>query len=53
MTQLEISKALYDARNGYLKAQQQLKFYQNEISFLKMCEDAMKIDLYAEMFPEV
>lgn len=50
MNRLEIQRALYDARDGYAKAQQQVKFYQNEISFLKECERELTLNLYDEMF---
>ena len=52
MNRVEISRALYDARNGYLKAKSSMEFYKREIAFLKQCERELNnpIDLYSEMF---
>lgn len=38
---IEIQGKLYDARNAYLKAKSELKFWENEIRFLKDCEQAL------------
>ncbi|NBR25706.1 MAG: hypothetical protein EBU08_18375 [Micrococcales bacterium] len=38
MTRVEIQRALYDARNEYLKAKKSMEFYAREIAFLNDCE---------------
>lgn len=51
MNRIEIQRKLYDARNEYLKAMSQMKFYQREIAFLKECESALnRSDLFAEFY---
>lgn len=53
MNRIEIQRALYDARNAYLKAKKEMEFQQREICFLKMCEENLNKGenwLYDEMF---
>lgn len=53
MNRIEIQRALYDARNNYLKAKASVEFYRQEIMFLKECEanlDKPEDWLYQEMF---
>ncbi len=50
MNRIEIQRALYDARNEYLKAKKSMEFYAREISFLKQCEKELDLDLFTEMF---
>ena len=51
MNRLELQRALHEARNGYLSARKEMKFYENEISFLKECLDELdKPSLYDQMF---
>jgi hypothetical protein len=53
MNQIEIQRALYNARNAYLKAKKEMEFQQREIAFLKDCEVSLKKSdnwLYNEMF---
>ena len=53
MNRVEVQRALYDARNNYLKAKASVEFYRKEIMFLKECEANLdKPDnwLYNEMF---
>jgi hypothetical protein len=53
MDRIEIQRALYDARNQYLKAKKSMEFYAREISYLKECErdlDKPADWLYNEMF---
>ena len=53
MNRVEIQRALYDARNNYLKAKASVEFYRKEIMFLKECEanlDKPEGWLYQEMF---
>lgn len=53
MTRVEIQRALYDARNEYLKAKKSMEFYAREIAFLNDCEkelDKPSDWLFDEMF---
>lgn len=55
MNRIELQRALYDARNAYLKAKKEMEFQQREIAFLKMCEEAMNraesgVTLYDELY---
>jgi hypothetical protein len=51
MNRLDLQRALHEARNGYLSARKEMKFYENEISFLKECLDKLdKPSLYDQMF---
>jgi hypothetical protein len=51
MTRIEFQRALHEARNGYLSAKKEIKFYENEISFLKECLDGLdQPSLYDQMF---
>jgi len=53
MNRIEIQRALYDARNNYLKAKASVEFYRKEIMFLKECEaslDRPADSLYQELF---
>jgi hypothetical protein len=50
MNRIEIQRALYDARNEYLKAKKSMEFYAREISFLNQCEKELDLDLFDEMF---
>jgi hypothetical protein len=53
MDRIEIQRALYNARNEYLKAKSAVEFYRKEISFLKECEanlDKPADWLYNELF---
>lgn len=50
MNRIEIQRALYTARNAYLKAKKEMEFQQREIAFLKQCEKDLDVDLFAEMF---
>jgi hypothetical protein len=53
MNRIEIQRALYEARNEYLKAKSRMEFYTREISFLKECEanvDKPADWLYQELF---
>ena len=38
MNRIEIQRALYEARNKYLKAKASVESCRNEIDFLKSCE---------------
>jgi hypothetical protein len=51
MTRIEFQRALHEARNGYLTARKEMKFYEKEISFLKECLDGLdQPSLYDQMF---
>jgi hypothetical protein len=51
MDRIEIQRALYVARNEYLKAKKSMEFYAREISYLKECERNLdRPDLFTEMF---
>jgi hypothetical protein len=51
MNRVEIQRALYDARNNYLKAQKDMKFWAREISFLKDVENALDSpDVFTEFY---
>jgi hypothetical protein len=55
MNRIEIQRALYNARNAYLKAKKEMEFQQREIAFLKECERAMNraesgVTLYDELY---
>jgi hypothetical protein len=53
MNRIEIQRALYEARNNYLKAKASVEFYRKEIAFLKDCEAGLDRPadwLYQEMF---
>jgi hypothetical protein len=55
MNRIEIQRALYDARNEYLKAKKSVEFYTREIAFLKECERNLDKDadwLYNELFSD-
>lgn len=54
MTRVEIQRALYDARNNYLKAKEQMGFWAREIVILKDMEKALDApDLFTELFGEL
>jgi hypothetical protein len=53
MNQVEIQRALYDARNAYLKAKKEMEFYQSKIKSLKRLEEQLNnppVDLFKELF---
>jgi hypothetical protein len=53
MDRIEIQRALYVARNEYLKAKKSMEFYAREISYLKECERDLNKPadwMYNEMF---
>jgi len=51
MNRVEIQRALYDARNKYLKAKDDVKFWTREIAFLKEMEKALDApDLFTEFY---
>lgn len=51
MNRIEIQRALYDARNAYLKAKKEMEFHQREIAFLKQCEKELdQPSLYEQLF---
>ena len=53
MNRIELQRALYDARDAYLKAKKEMEFQKREIAFLKECEcnlDKPADWLYNEMF---
>lgn len=50
MNRIELQRALYDARNAYLKAKKEMEFQQREIAFLKQCEKELNLDLFTELF---
>ena len=50
MTRIEILRALYDARNAYIKAKKQVEVQKREIAFLNQCWKEIDLDLYSEMF---
>lgn len=54
MNRIEIQRALYDARNKYLKAKEEMGFWAREICILKDMEKALDApDLYTELFGEL
>jgi hypothetical protein len=51
MNRVEIQRALYYARNNYLKAQREMKFWERQIAFLKEMENALDSpDLFTELY---
>jgi hypothetical protein len=51
MDRIEIQRALYDARNAYLKAKSAMEYHQREIAFLKQCEEELsRLDLFEQLF---
>tara|TARA_R110000868_G_scaffold397265_1_gene669874 strand:+ start:293 stop:484 length:192 start_codon:yes stop_codon:yes gene_type:complete len=53
MNQIQIQRALYNARNAYLKAKREMEFYSHEISFLKECEKSLyEPDLFDQLFSD-
>ena len=52
MNQVEIQRALYDARNAYLNAKKEMEFYQTKIKSLKAVEKQLNnpTDLFQELF---
>jgi hypothetical protein len=51
MNRIEIQRALYDARNNYLKSKKDLLFWAREIAFLKDMEKALDApDLFTELY---
>jgi hypothetical protein len=52
MTRLEIQRKLYDARNAYVKAKNQVEIQKRIISSLNQSWNDFDLDLYSEMFGE-
>jgi hypothetical protein len=53
MNRIELQRALYDARNAYLKAKKEMEFQKREIAFLNECVanlDKPEGWLFDEMF---
>jgi hypothetical protein len=51
MNRVEIQRALYDARNNYLKAKGEMGFWAREISILKEMENALDSpDVFTELY---
>jgi hypothetical protein len=54
MNRIEIQRALYNARNNYLKAKKETGFWAREISILKDMGKALDMpDLFIELFGEL
>lgn len=53
MNAIEIQRALYNARNQYLKAKSEMEFKQKEIAFLNELQKNLDRDIFIEMYGEL